>query len=286
MTLFEDILLTVDFDRTLTDPHGKIPPRNFQAIEYFMANGGTFTVNTGRSAVTFHDYLELIPHNAPFLMYNGSAAYAHGELTQIKPIDLDVWEVLDTVHRLVPDLNLEVQGVNKHYLVEPHPDLVALYEACRWQYTYATRDLDMRPFIKFSLFGTPSKPEVANLYLRTPEEQRRFQEVEQTILELYGDKVDVYYAAPRIIDVHAKGVSKIAAARTLQANLGKKLLVCVGDAENDIPMLDGADHAFCPADGRVANLYNTVCPCAQGAVADVIYKKIPEILGLQLDIVE
>ena len=62
--------------------------------------------------------------------------------------------------------------------------------------------------------------------------------------------------------------------------MGKKILVCVGDAENDISMLDGADYAYCPADGVVADRYETVCNCADGAVADVIYKKIPEILGL------
>ena len=98
--------------------------------------------------------------------------------------------------------------------------------------------------------------------------------------------MEVYRAAPRIIDVHAKGVSKIAAARQLQQELGKKILVCAGDAENDIPMLEGADYAFCPADGVVANRFPTVCNCTDGAVADVIYKKIPEILGFTLDIPE
>ena len=42
-------------------------------------------------------------------------------------------------------------------------------------------------------------------------------------------------------------------------------------------MLD-ADHAFAPADGIIASRFETVCNCAEGAVADVIYKKIPEIL--------
>ena len=32
------------------------------------------------------------------------------------------------------------------------------------------------------------------------------------------------------------------------------------------------------ADGVIADRYPNVCPCAEGAVADVIYKKIPEIL--------
>ena len=286
MALFEDVLLTVDFDRTLTGPDGKIPRRNLDAIEYFMKNGGRFTVNTGRSAATFWQYLETIPHNAPFLMYNGSAAYDGGTLSKLKPMDLELWPVIDTMRKLFPEMNLEIQGTKVHYLVDPQPELVALYDNLQWRYQYASRDTDMGPFIKFALFGTPREPVVGDLFDATPEEERRFQEAEQIIRQLYDGKVEVFRAAPRIIDVHAKGVSKIAAARTLQAELGRKLLVCVGDAENDISMLDGADYAFCPADGVVADRYETVCDCADGAVADVIYKKIPEILGLQLDIVE
>ena len=92
--------------------------------------------------------------------------------------------------------------------------------------------------------------------------------------------MDISFAAPRILDVQAKGVSKLRAARDLQQRLGKKILVCVGDAPNDIPMLDGADFAFCPADAVVADRYETVCNCGDGAVADVIYEKIPKILGI------
>ena len=45
--MFSDVLLTVDFDRTLTGPDSVVPQRNVEAIEYFIANGGAFTVNTG-----------------------------------------------------------------------------------------------------------------------------------------------------------------------------------------------------------------------------------------------
>ena len=87
-------------------------------------------------------------------------------------------------------------------------------------------------------------------------------------------------ATAQIADIHAKGCSKLASARELQRRLGKKILVCVGDAENDLPMLEGADYAFCPADGMVADRFPNVCNCADGAVADVIYKEIPKILGI------
>ena len=103
----------------------------------------------------------------------------------------------------------------------------------------------------------------------------------QKLEEMFGDKVDIFRPAPRILDIHARGVSKINAARALQKQLGRKILVCVGDAENDIPMLDGADYAYVPGDARLKDRYETVCDCGEGAVADVIYKKIPEILGIK-----
>ena len=48
--------------------------------------------------------------------------------------------------------------------------------------------------------------------------------------------------------------------------------------QNDISMLDMADFSFCPAGSAVADRYPNVCSCNEGAVADVIYKKIPAIL--------
>ena len=279
--MFSDILLTVDFDRTLTGPDSKIPARNLEAIHYFMENGGTFTVNTGRSVATFWKYLDTVPVNAPFLLYNGSATYENGRLTRCVTIDLDVWQTMQTVMALYPEMNLEIQGHKVHYLIDPKPDIIKLYDNLQWRYTTAQWGQDIGPFLKFSLFGKARRPVVADMFGGTDREVRRFDEAEATIRKLYGDKVEVFRAAPRIIDVHAKGVSKIAAARRLQKELDKKHLVCVGDAENDIPMLDGADYAFCPADGVVAARYPTVCGCGDGAVADVIYEKIPEILAVQ-----
>ena len=279
--MFSDILLTVDFDRTLTGPDSKIPARNLEAVHYFMENGGTFTVNTGRSVATFWKYLDTVPVNAPFLLYNGSGTYENGRLTRCVTIDLDVWQTMQTVMELYPEMNLEIQGNKVHYLIDPKPDIIKLYDNLQWRYTTAQWGQDIGPFLKFSLFGKARRPVVADMFGGTDEEVRRFDEAEATIRKLYGDKVEVFRAAPRIIDVHAKGVSKIAAARRLQKELGKKYLVCVGDAENDIPMLDGADYAFCPADGVVAARYPTVCDCGDGAVADVIYEKIPEILAVQ-----
>ena len=282
--MFSDVLMTVDFDRTFTGPDSKIPQRNLDAVAFFMENGGTFTVNTGRSVSSFRKHLDKVPVNAPILLYNGSARWENGQLTDMKLLDMDLWETVAAVQKEFPGMNLEIQGVEYHYLIDPSDDFVAFYDALKWSYKIVKPGEDLGPFMKFALAGSPRSKSVATLFDISEKEDAAFDAAQLRLMELWGDKIVVYRAAPRIIDVHAKGVSKIAAARQLQQELGKKILVCAGDAENDIPMLEGADYAFCPADGMVANRFPKVCACADGAIADIIYKKIPEILGFSLDI--
>ena len=278
--MFSEVLLTVDFDRTLTGMDGKIPERNLEAIRYFMENGGTFTVNTGRSTNTMKAHMD-VPVNAPLLLYNGSAAWENGALINCRKIDLPVWETLDKVHALFPDVTIEVQAVDTHYFIYYTPGAVSYYENMGWDYKFAEHGQDMGPFLKFTLFADSCTNTVSGLYMGTQEEFAYFDRIEETLKQLYDDKIDVFRAASKLVDIHAKGVSKLRCARDLQAQLGKRILVCVGDAENDLTMLEGADYAFCPSDGVVADRFPNVCPCGDGAVADVIYKKIPEILQIK-----
>lgn len=282
--MFSDILLTVDYDRTLTAPDSTIPERNLQAIRWFMENGGAFTVNTGRSLPMAHSFKDKVPINAPLLLYNGGAAYdlKQEKIVFMQEIQMDMWETVHELIDLFPDLTVEVQALDKHYDFIPNPAWDAFSE-CNCAYATAEEGQDLGPFLKFSLYGEIRDVTVSQLYHGTPEEIQRMDAAEKLLNEVYGEKVAVFRAGPRIIDVQAKGVSKAAAARRLQQQLGRKILVCVGDAENDIVMLDGADYSYVPADAILKNRYENVCDCADGAVADVIYEKIPGILNLTLD---
>ena len=275
---FSDVLLTVDFDRTFSARDSTVPQRNLDAVHYFIEHGGTFTINTGRSAVNFAKHIAETPVNAPFLLYNGSAAYANGQLTQCTPIDVHMWEMIDLLHSAFPALDVEIHGGDYHYLVEPTEKVIALYENLGWRWKIAQRNMDMGPFIKLAIFGQTELPLFSELYKATEEDLAMFEGAIKLLQTHYGDKVEVFRAGPRILNIHAKGVSKCKAARTLQKKLGKKILVCVGDAQNDISMLDGADYAFCPADAYIADRYPNVCCCDDGAIADVILNEIPKIL--------
>ncbi len=280
MGIFSDVLLTVDYDRTLTAPDSSIPERNIEAIRYFMENGGAFTVNTGRSVPMTKVFRDRVPVNAPLLIYNGSAAYDPREdkIFFLHEIPMDLWDTVRDLLATFPRLTVEVQGLHAHYNFIPNPrwDAFSEYQDCA--YATAEMDSDLGPFLKFTLYGDFHDVTVASMFDATEEELAEMDAAEALLKEKYGDRVEVFRAAARIIDVHAKGVSKNRSAGELQQQLGRKYLVCVGDAMNDVSMLDGADFAFVPGDAILKDRYPNVCPCGEGAVADVIYKKIPEIL--------
>ena len=282
MGVFSDVLLTVDFDRTLTGPDSRIPERNLEAIRYFIENGGAFTVNTGRSLPMTRVFRDIVPVSAPLLLYNGSAAYDlnTGEILDAALIPLEQGAAIRRAMELFPDMTVEIQGLDAHYIFEENPAWDAFSEGNHCAWAHAQPEDDLGPFMKFALYGSLRSASVAALYEYTSEEIARFDEVEEQLRQEFGASCEVFRAAPKIIDVHAKGVSKANAARALQKKLGRSLLVCVGDGENDVSMLNDADYAFCPGDAIVAKRYPNVCNCAEGAVADVICEKIPEILKM------
>lgn len=283
MALFSDILLAVDFDRTLTAVDSSIPQRNIEAIEYFMANGGAFTVNTGRSKPMTNWFRDKIRANVPLLLYNGSAAYDMntGQWSQCKELDVDPETIINDLQSRFPDLTVELQGTYAHHIFRKDAgwEDYCANNRCPWEYADPAH-IPM-PFLKLAIYGEFRENTVASMYEATDEERIRFDEAVAYIEKTYGDKIDVFRACARIADLHAKGCSKLASARELQQRLGKKILVCVGDADNDLPMMEGADYAYCPGDAIIKDRFENVCACADGAVADVIYKKIPEILGIQ-----
>ena len=281
MALFSDVLLTVDYDRTLTAPDSSIPERNLEAIRYFMDNGGVFTVNTGRGIPMIQVFKDIVPVNAPLLLYNGSAAYDTKTQSFLfcHTIPLDMHQTIREVEAMFPHLTVEVQGTDAHYCFHDNPPWAAFSDAQMCPNKVVSHDADLGPFLKFSLYGEFRSNCVSSLFEGSEADRLEMDRVQQMLQDRYGEYVKVFRSGMRIIDVHTKGVSKLRSARQLQQQLGREILVCVGDAENDLEMLLGADYSFSPADGVVADRFPNVCNCGDGAVADVIYKKIPEILS-------
>ena len=181
MGIFSDVLLTVDYDRTLTAPDSTIPARNLEAIRYFMENGGAFTVNTGRSVPMTAAFRDKVPVNAPLLLYNGSAAYdpAEGKLSFCHEIHMDMWQTVAKCMALFPDLTVEVQGVDAHYRFTENPAWDAFSDHQPCARGFAQPGDDLGPFLKFTLYGRITDVTVAHLFEGTPEEIARIDEAER-----------------------------------------------------------------------------------------------------------
>ena len=279
MAKFSDVLLTTDYDRTLTAPDATIPERNLEAIRYFIENGGAFTVNTGRTIASSACFMDRVPVNAPFLLYNGSAAYDYEtkEFLFVHEIDLDWREIRARILEKFPNLWFEFQGVKKHCLFREQPFWPGFCEENGIPWSYASLDDDLGPFLKFCVYYKITDTTMNHFFNGTPEEIAAMDEVENWFIDEFGDKCEVTRSADLYLDVQPKGVSKGKSARRLKEMLGRKTLICIGDAENDLSMLDDADYAFCPSDADVKERYTNVCNCAEGAVADLIYNVIPKL---------
>ena len=282
MPRFDDFLITSDYDQTLTGPDGTIPERNLEAIRYFTERGGAFTVNTGRSGVTARALMAQVPANVPYLLMNGSAVVQDGACLELHPIDLEPWPMLTRIGAEFPEVEIEIQGLWCHYLWNPSPRRLENHRNNGWNYRPVQPGDDLGIFTKFNVF-LPNQTLQESLLTGQGDNGMvaLFDRLQDFIHAQWGDKMVAFRSGTCLLNVHAAEVSKIRSARKLQKQLGRKYLVCIGDAGNDIPMLDGADFAYCPADGAVADRYENVCGSADGAVADVICQKIPEILGFQ-----
>ena len=192
MGIFSDVLLTVDYDRTLTAPDSTIPERNLEAIRYFIENGGAFTVNTGRSVPMTKVFRDKVPVNAPLLLYNGSAAYdvAKKQLTFCHAIDLDLWETVGRCEKLLPDLTVEVQGIDAHYRFSENPAWDAFSEHQDCAHAFARPGDDLGAFLKFTIYGQFRDVTVAHMFEGTPEEKRRMDEAEEMLCREFGEVLE------------------------------------------------------------------------------------------------
>ena len=108
MLKFNKVLLASDFDNTLVYTQGAlergedIPPmsaRNREAVEYFIQNGGYFSISTGRALPAFARYAKDLPCNAPCVIANGAAIYDFNKDCYVETafLDADIYDHVDAL---------------------------------------------------------------------------------------------------------------------------------------------------------------------------------------------
>lgn len=259
MGKFEKVLIASDFDGTLKNDNGVITEDVLRAIDYFISEGGFFTVCTGRTYQGFHMY-DPSYINAPVLLTNGSMAYDYekGETVFFNGIGEEGIALVRAIMENFPQVAVEMYPFNRTYAIH-------LDEHAHRHFT--------NQGIPYEVISDPSEAPLpwAKVMLGAHECS---QEVQQFMRENFSSP-SFLPTTGGYIEIMKTGSDKGSGLLCLADYLGvpHERTYAVGDGYNDIEMLDAAAAGFVPCNGSPEAIYHAnylVRSNNRGAVAHVI----------------
>ena len=261
MGKFDGVLLVSDFDDTLYDSLHRVSPRNLEALDYFIGQGGRFTVATGRAYRTFAPYVHLTPVNAPVVLSNGSALYDFQRGVMLEQTFLPDSAPADFVRllELFPSLGMESYHREDIYVWNPNPITDAHMKKVGTDYAVCPVEEMPVPWTKAIL----------------QQEHPLLRQVQELILKEYGDSYEAIFSNRYYLEITRKGSTKGGMTALLARHLGidRAHIYCVGDNQNDIPLLELSAIPFAPSNcAQEVRDWGAkiLCHCDQGVMGDIV----------------
>ena len=273
---FDGILICSDIDNTLLyhlpgRETAYVPEKTIEAIKYFQNNGGRFTLATGRFPRFAADNLkQYVTPNAPLVTLNGAVIYDEESDLELYtcPIEDDIARLTYDVIEHFPKMKwMGIQCDGANYVIQRRNDggykyRDAMIGGSRFK-NIDTREEFAATFEDVTLLKM--------LYVFPSRVSAAARDEIVAMFPEYG----VARSWPNGVELQSADAGKGNSTRRLAELLGDvRLLVCVGDYENDISMLKSADIGYAVANAckmvkaaahRVTNL-----PCRDGAIAEII----------------
>ena len=247
MGKFDGLLLVSDFDNRLVYTEEALrlcvdmPPVsdvNRAAVEHFMAEGGIFSIATGRAKPAFETVVDGIPMNGPTVLFNGAAIYDFRQRRYL-------------VTAFLPDT------VREHItqVVTALPEVAAeLYHDDNTIHALNANDVTRRhmhvthsPSIEVDSIEQVPSPISKTLF--STEEEHLDTLLAYLKAQPWYDDYEVVPSAVTLVELTAKGANKGGMVQRMAALLGiqQENVICVGDHANDISMLTWAGEGYAPA---------------------------------------
>ena len=261
MGKFSGVLLAADYDDTLIAHDGSFPARNAQALAYFTAEGGWFTLATGRGHAPVSRLVPLYPINAPVIETNGTRIYDFQNQKELYAATMDVSIAPLVAEWMAEYPLLAVECFAGDGIYVERPNFVTAEHARR-----IGQEIHERPISSIPLPWTKLLLQEHHEYLLP---------IQERIQREHGDKFEALFSMPTYLEIFRKGCSKGDALLELARlmSIDYKDTYAVGDGDNDIAMLQAAGDSFCCANGSEkarAAAGHIVCRCDDGAIGDVI----------------
>lgn len=278
MGIFDGSIITCDVDDTLVS-NGIIHPENIKKIEYFMNEGGKFSLATGRGANAISIVIKALKRFSPSIVANGCIVYDY-ENQQVLHQEIIPTEDHHFVKEII-DAKLNVgceihSGINSYTLLKnSETDFHQTYEG----YTAPLSCYDVVDSL------------VWNKVIFLTEEISEFEKIKAMATKfnirsnIISTGINANGVRHSFLEIVPMGISKSTAIRKLCEilKIEKGKVFAIGDYYNDVEMLKNADISAAtygaPDDVKAIADYITV-PCEEGAVADfinyltVIYKTV------------
>ena len=261
MGKFDGVLLVSDFDDTLYDSHCQVPRRNLEALDRFLAQGGRFTVATGRAPRTFAPYVHLAPVNAPVVLSNGSAIYdfQKDEFLVQTYLSPSAPQDLDGVMEAFPQLGMEAYHGEDIYVFRPNWITDLHMKKVGTDYTVCPIREMPTPWTKAIL----------------QQDHGVLKEVQSWLLDRFPRRYEAIFSNHVYLEITDHGCNKGGMVARLAQMLGiaRENIYCVGDNQNDIPMMALSAVPFAPANcaQEVKDWgAHILCHCDDGVIGDIM----------------
>ena len=177
-------------------------------------------------------------------------------------------DICKKVMKLCQSLNIHSQFYDEDGVLTPDegPEVRRYADLSKGTYKFD-------PDLSDNFVGTSPKIEIIDL-----DDHARLDSLKSTILEKFGDSLDLFFSNPYYLEVMPKGVSKGSAVHYLSKYLGVPIenTVAVGDSDNDISMIKVAGIGCAMANAidsvKKAADYITVNDCDHSGVAEILEK--------------
>ena len=242
MQKFNGVFILTDMDGTLLDSNASITPRDGAAIDYFIENGGYFSVATGRARGSVERFLPGLHTSAPSIVDNGAwiSDLRTGVTLRLAAMD-DAGDMVEDLIDRFPMVGVEIclpgiqYVVNHNMYTERHHKNIGLeLHRC------ALHEVE-KPWVKINLL----------------EDHEVLCDAMEYLIRRYKDRFFAQFSLPHIYEITQKGFSKGDSALWLRDHLGVKPedFYTVGDGTNDLELLAAAgENSYAPQNAKAVIL--------------------------------
>ncbi len=254
MGKFDGIYFASDLDGSLLDSEtNEISKESKKAIKHFMEEGGLFGFATGRIPSEVDGLCADIGANSLSVTTNGGMIYdiGSGEITILKEIEEDIIPFFSYVEKEFPNIMFEIISddnvicySNPNESLKKHQSITnAVFKEVE-HFTSVPR-----PWTKVALWAMPCE---VKSFADTADRSR------------LSDNYNFMHSFEYCCEITQKDADKGSGIAEIRKRLAKGVKICVmGDNENDVTMLNGADISFAPSNAVAS---------AKGA-ADIVLKR-------------